>query len=303
MGLDGYSDPVWMDIEDLDPRPASEMRAKQDEDAVKDYGENFGKMPPIKVAVDRDGKHWTVDGEHRRGGALASGSKKIQCRVKRVEDYTEAFREACHSNNDNRSVRITNADKRAQVYAALGDRIMQGWPNTKIAEWCGVEETMVRRTKSNLPDSAQPNPAGSARDTRTRREKYEEIASVVRDHPDWSNVQIAEHCRVHRDTVAIAREKRGLGPSTNKGGPIRKAKASVNGQVNGKPPPAVSDIPNESANDVDALVESASKFILDRFESLPEDDRAFFAFKLRTLVNALVGRCPNVIDRSRETLN
>lgn len=145
-----YSPPVWLDLDELDARPASEMRAVVDENAITEYAEHFKALPPIQVAVDAQGRHWIEDGFHRFQAARVCGKTKIRCRVRSVKDYVEAFAAACRANEENRAIRITNADKRRRVEIALRHEEMSLWSNRLVAQRCGVASDTVNRIRHEI---------------------------------------------------------------------------------------------------------------------------------------------------------
>ena len=49
-------------------------------------------------------------------------------------------------------------------------------------------------------------------DGRTDAAKRAEVDASIREHPDWTNVQVAEQCKVSRDLVRKRREAIGVGP-------------------------------------------------------------------------------------------
>lgn len=149
--LEGYGAPVWVSLEEIDPRPASEVRASADDEAIADYAERSTDAPPIFVIADSAGRHWTTDGRHRHKAARRKGARQIRCRIK-SGTYLDAFRDAAHANADH-GVRVTKADKRARVLATLAHPEMganpdRPWSQGRIAEWCGVAQSMVSRLDS-----------------------------------------------------------------------------------------------------------------------------------------------------------
>lgn len=143
---DGYSAPVWIEVDRIDTRPASEMRASIDEEALDSYAENFEKLPPVRVVRDADDKHWLADGSYRHRTAIRLGKTKIRA-VIRSGTYLDAFAEASRA-NDAHGVPVRNADKRARILAALAHPVMGTWSQNKIAEHCAVNQATVSKYDS-----------------------------------------------------------------------------------------------------------------------------------------------------------
>lgn len=140
---DGYIGPVMLEIDRIDVRPASTIRAARDEEAIESYVENFDRLPPLKVIADADDRHWLVDGYHRHCSALRLGKTLVACLIKRGT-FIDAFGEAARV-NDEHGVRVTNADKRHRVKMALKLPEMLDKPQGVIGALCGVSQQYVSK--------------------------------------------------------------------------------------------------------------------------------------------------------------
>jgi uncharacterized ParB-like nuclease family protein len=109
MGLDGYKErTIWLEIMDIDTRPASLSRETYQRAFLESYAENFDELPPIHV-VREDDKYWTVDGSYRLKVAERIGRGNIRCYVKEGT-YKDALADTIVA-NPQQGVPLTLADK------------------------------------------------------------------------------------------------------------------------------------------------------------------------------------------------
>lgn len=302
VACESYSAPVWLDLCDIDPRPACEVRVKQDEDAIKDYAEHWTDLPPIKVAVDATGKHWTEDGAHRHRSGLLAGKAQIRCVVRSVNDYVEAFQAACRANEENRAVRLTNADKRHRVEVALKNEVMSRWSNRLIAEHCGVSEGFVRnlRPESGAHDTQVVGKDGKSysspkRDRRSRNPREAESTNQTESsEPDRAPGDPEPQYGIGEVSPMIVL------PNDNE----PEGHTSEESRLRAHQPADTEDEKDEEEAspemDLDAMWETEVKLIDSRFKAWPDDHKASYAFQLLSYAKLLIKRCPNVTDRSHE---
>ena len=123
-------------------RPAAEMRASLNEEAIQTYSESFDALPPVKLVHDRQaGIYWVRDGAHTLSAAKLLGMTEIKAHVEEGE-YLDAWKLAARENGSH-GVRLNNADKRARVERALKSGVMRHMSNRQIAEMCGVSNNFV----------------------------------------------------------------------------------------------------------------------------------------------------------------
>jgi hypothetical protein len=169
------SKPISVAIGAIDPglRPAREMRAAMDQEAIAQYAEDIIQLPPVRLMRDdkRD-TYWVVDGAHTITAATTLGDEQIRA-VVAPGDYHQAFAEATRCNGAH-GVRITSADKRARVAVALKDPVMRRWSDRKIAECCNVSHNLVSeiraQMRNQLSSDDTPGPEKTVgRDGKARR--------------------------------------------------------------------------------------------------------------------------------------
>jgi hypothetical protein len=149
MESDQYSAAVEVDLDEIDGklRPASQMREKLNEEAIRDYASDFKDLPPVTLVYDpAKNIHWVEDGAHRIHAARRLKRKSVHARYKKGS-FEDAFRGASRANTPNTAVRVTNADKRHRVEEALKLDFARDWSNRKIADLCGVGEATIRRAR------------------------------------------------------------------------------------------------------------------------------------------------------------
>lgn len=334
MNTEGFKGPISFEINRIDRRPASEVRANRiDKDAVDRYAdpEVFEKLPAVVLIADKDDKHWLAAGDHRVAAAIQQKMKYVQAYIKRG-DYIEAFGIAA-KDNDEHGVPATTADKQHRVKLALKHPEMSTWTNARVAEHCGVSEATVQRQRTNIPsvkesagpertnipslkESAGPeNPSPSWEPPairETRAQKRERILGAIRDPKmkGWSIATLARHCRVSPNLVCELRK------SLKSQGSEESQPAESGTHVNGKPPPASVAQEDESDNapapstDSDEDIEDDPpeaweahwrriEGILRReLASLSEGDRYEVATQLSLFARRLIRESPGVIDKS-----
>lgn len=294
---EGYSGPLWIEIDRIDPRPASEMRASVVGEAVEDYAENFDDLPPIRVVADSDDKHWTADGSYRIRAARHLGKKKIHCLVK-AGTYLDAFGEASKANKGH-GVQITKADKRARARAAVLCPEMHAWSNQMIADYCAVSHDLVRDVRpvevtinvtSRLGKDGKSYPSKRNTPARSNAPKPDPkpLAPPAEPEPALSpaDVEIIDGLTDFRDSIEADEPAAPPEPE-----PV----------VFRMPGPApVSEAPVET--DWDALLEAQEASIEAQFDMWPPQYNGMFVIMLRSLANDLAPRCPTLKDRRNELL-
>jgi hypothetical protein len=123
-------------------RPAAEMRAELNAEAIQAYSEHIESMPPVKLVHDRQvGIYWVRDGAHTLSAAKLLGMTEVQAHVEEG-NYLDAWKLAARENGSH-GVRLNNADKRARVERALKSGVMRHMSHRQIAELCGVSNNFV----------------------------------------------------------------------------------------------------------------------------------------------------------------
>jgi hypothetical protein len=128
----------------------TQPRAELNQATVDEYAEAIktgAQLPPVTLFYD--GAHyWLADGFHRYFGAKAAGRTTIH------EDITPGtLREAILyslSANSKHGLRRSNADKRRAVQTLLSDAEWSKWPQSKLAEVCGVTREFVSRVSTDF---------------------------------------------------------------------------------------------------------------------------------------------------------
>jgi hypothetical protein len=172
-------------IDSIDPTgwPASAMRAGLDEAAVEDYSQIIDQLPPIDVAKDpQTGLLWLLNGAHRLAAAKKAGRAEIKaCFV--MVDRQGAWAHAAKANCAN-GVRITRADKRAMINAALDDPDMAGLSDVVLAERCGVSDKTIAAVRgertSEIPRLDDGPVKRVGRDGRARKAPAKKAAKLDR---------------------------------------------------------------------------------------------------------------------------
>lgn len=169
---EGYSAPILLEIDRIDPNPAGSVRAKYDTDRISEYAEVLDNLPPLLVVAGPGDTHWLADGYHRFKGHQLKRKKMVLCCVKRGS-FEEAYRDACHA-NETHGLKTTSEDKRKRVLLALKHPVMKEWSQGKLAEVCGVDRKTVgnldsRSTGENPQSTELPTVVG--KDGRTYKRK------------------------------------------------------------------------------------------------------------------------------------
>jgi hypothetical protein len=287
----GYSTGVGVDLDQIDDalQPASQMRAKLDDEAVQSYAEILDSLPPVLLIYDPvSRKHWVVDGGHRLTAARLKNRPQVQAIVK-TGSYLEAFHEAAHANDAN-PVRVTNADKRHRVEVALKHPEMSKWSNPLIAETCGVSKELVRQLKS---DPIQPaTVAGSktvGRDGKARKPpkpRKSKPAGTPAPQPDTSSLPtpVSQPTAPLPEGNATPPESPADSRSSEQGD-----KQRVNGWFTDEPTAANPTEPEEESEPAKSVIDwdeewkSERRLIMERYHAWPEDARATFAMNLEWL--------------------
>lgn len=128
----------------------TQARAELNQMTVAEYADAMAegaKFPPVVVFFDGV-DNWLADGFHRYFGA-----KKINARDIEVDVRDGTKRDAILFSlgaNANHGLRRTNADKRKAVETLLADPEWVKWPDTEIAQVCGVGRHFVRAVRKDL---------------------------------------------------------------------------------------------------------------------------------------------------------
>lgn len=134
----GNALPVVIAAIDLDGSPA--MRAELSADAVKQYAGMLDELPPVELM--RVGRSLRViDGRHRIAAARAEGRAEILA-VVREGSERDAFVAALGA-NARHGVRLSDADLRLVVGAALADAELVQWADRRLARLVGCSHTIV----------------------------------------------------------------------------------------------------------------------------------------------------------------
>lgn len=129
-------------LTEIDPklRPASQMRAHLDKDAIADYALKLSHLPPVKLKYDRSaGHHWVIDGAHTLTAAKSAGLDRFPAIVTNGS-YEDAWREAAKE-NEGHGVRLTTEDRRARVRKASEQ--FPGLSSRQYAALCNVSHNLV----------------------------------------------------------------------------------------------------------------------------------------------------------------
>lgn len=131
-----------------------QARALFDPEHAAEIGEYLlagGQVPPVVVFRDRQGTNWVADGNHRIEGHRLAGRKYIEADV-RAGELRDAILCAAGANKKH-GLKRTNADRRRAALLLLTDPEWAGWSGRKIAEHCGVSESLVRTLREQLQQS------------------------------------------------------------------------------------------------------------------------------------------------------
>jgi hypothetical protein len=128
----------------------TQPRAELNQETVAEYRDAYkagAKFPPVTLYFDGSA-YWLADGFHRFAGAKDAGLTTIH------EDITPGtLREAILyslSANSKHGLRRSNADKRRAVQTLLSDAEWSKWPQSKLAEVCGVTREFVSRVSTDF---------------------------------------------------------------------------------------------------------------------------------------------------------
>lgn len=161
----------------------TQPRAELNQATVDEYAEAIktgAQLPPVTLFYD--GTHyWLADGFHRYFGAKAAGKTSIH------EDITPGtLRDAILyslSANSKHGLRRSNADKRRAVETLLADAEWSKWPQTKLAEVCGVTREFVNRVSAEFLSCDRSHDSGPKTITVTRNgTTYEQKKRSGVDH-------------------------------------------------------------------------------------------------------------------------
>jgi hypothetical protein len=160
---------------DKELRPASEMRARLNDEALKDYAEIFDALPPVKLVYDPIAKmHWVQDGYHRLSVATELGKTEVKAEIT-TGDYLDCWKLASKENGSH-GVRLTNADKRARVERALRHGVMSRMSHRQVAEMCGVSSKFVDNMSREITE--QPSCPDSQMQTACTSDDNSQVRTV-----------------------------------------------------------------------------------------------------------------------------
>ena len=287
---EGYSGPIMIEVDRIDQRPASEVRAASDGARIEIYRECLDDLPPILVVADADDRHWCADGFHRLQGYRLTGKTKVPCLVK-GGTYIDAYKDACHA-NDAHGIPTTNADKRRRVELALTHPVMSKWSQRAIAEACGVSNQTVARLdmREQLSQSdssiktigkdgkARATPKRPRNDPFTCSDCGEEFSSEV-----WHCNQCDQHFGkdVHSCPNCVHSSEPAADPGVIVEPEAAEAKRAINEAFKSK---EAAPIP---AFDRAVAFLEVQAYLHDKMEQWPTEHRRSFAFKLKTLADQL----------------
>lgn len=126
----------------------TQSRACINEQAVADYAEAMqggAEFPPV-VAFFDGATYWLADGFHRYQACKRAGLDSIAADV-RQGTQRDAILYSVGANASH-GLRRTNDDKKRAVLVLLNDPEWSKWPQTKIAQACGVSQPFVSRLVS-----------------------------------------------------------------------------------------------------------------------------------------------------------
>jgi hypothetical protein len=137
---------------DKELRPASQMRVELIDAAVKNFQDDWRRLPPVRLLWDRTrGTFWVADGRHRIEAARRRKQEEIQAYVA-DGSFLDAWRLATQEviEAGTRGWPYTNADKHARVDSVLkmaAQGLLNDWPwsERKLAEFCGVSHTFIQQ--------------------------------------------------------------------------------------------------------------------------------------------------------------
>jgi len=285
---EGYSGPIMIEVDRIDQRPASEVRAASDGARIEIYRECLDDLPPILVVADADDRHWCADGFHRLAGYRLTGKTKVPCLVK-GGTYIDAYKDACHA-NDAHGIPTTNADKRRRVELALTHPVMSKWSTRAIADACGVSHDTVRRLdlRCQVDDSstligkdgkqypAKPKPKAPRNEPFTCGDCGEEFSSEV-----WHCNQCDQHFGkdVHSCPNCVHSSEPAADPGVIVEPEAAEAKRAINEAFEPK------EVETPAPFDRTAAFRVVRAFLRDEVDHWPAEDRHSFAFKLRALAD------------------
>lgn len=159
----GNALPVAIDAIDLDGSPA--MRAELSAEAVEQYAGMLDELPPVELM--RVGRSLRViDGRHRIAAARAGGRTEILA-VIREGSERDAFVAALGA-NARHGVRLSGADLRVVVGAALADAELARWADRRLARLVGCSHTIVGVIRAECRPETVDGPRVGA-DGKTRK--------------------------------------------------------------------------------------------------------------------------------------
>jgi hypothetical protein len=322
---------IDIEIDRIDPKPASQVRIKSMEEAVSVYVSRLDQMPPIHLFNKSDGKpgeridHWLADGNHTLLAYKKAGKKIIKAMIG-YGTYADAFRYACQANQNLEDtlkrfgVPVFDGDKRRRIEVWLERPEAKGMAQHQVAEICGVSREYVtviakgNNTQDNHASSASPTngqPATTPRNSAFNQTVRPAIEEALRTAPETSNKAIAESVGCNRQTVARVREDLGIpNPRTAPGKPKQdgqpQAAATVKA-VQEKPTPATPE--QSSATTAEPKEEESStewwskqkQKIIQEYNTIPPFRRALWIGEMWSLLMELQSQLPGFIDRTKES--
>lgn len=141
-------------LADIRTNGGTQSRAGINPAVVEDYaaaildGAEFPKMVIFYDGTD----HWLADGFHRHAAYLKAGVAVLEADV-RQGTQRDAILFSVGANSSH-GLRRTNDDKRRAVLTLLQDAEWSQWPQTKIAQACGVSQQLVSKIAGETPSAS-----------------------------------------------------------------------------------------------------------------------------------------------------
>ncbi len=188
---------------------STQARVQTCQEVVEEYAEakrGGCAFPPIVVFRDTLGRYWLADGFHRVLAWLLCRAKTIEADL-RLGELRDAILFAVGTNRKH-GLQRTNEDKRKAIDLLLGDAEWALWSNRRIADQCGVSESMVRVRRRDLAAKGAHETHPPARPARrfgelAPREQAELInAEEAQAMQELAAQACLEHVQAAREAIA-----------------------------------------------------------------------------------------------------
>ena len=143
-----------INIADIRTNGGTQSRAAINLDVVSDYAEALAAgetFPPLTVFFD-GAAYWLADGFHRYEAYSRAGIYDVPADVRQGSQRQAVLFSV--GANASHGLRRTNDDKRRAVLTLLNDAEWSAWPQTKIAQACGVSQQLVSKVARETPDAS-----------------------------------------------------------------------------------------------------------------------------------------------------